>query len=164
MSQGVQIYLRFVNWMEPNSWFYHDKRAKRRRHNSQDISMLKEKIAKGTTAPRVDWFLYKSWSNFIFRVSTKRQIQNLNQTWGSRINFNFKILTKPSIRISNKIKLHNLNQTSAAKYWPNFSFKISPKLCIVSWFGLPSYIVRFQCKMIKMLKGQIFIEVVKYML
>ena len=50
------------------------------------------------------------------------QIQNLNQTSASRLNLNFKILTKRCIRISIEIQLLNLNQTAAAKY---FSFKIS---------------------------------------
>ena len=68
-------------------------------------------------------FKHKSWSNFIFIISSKWQLQNLNQTSAFRLNLNFKILTKPSFRISIKIKLHNLNQGSAAKYWPNFSFK-----------------------------------------
>ena len=71
---------------------------------------------------------HKSWSNFIFRISTKHQLQNLKQTSASRLYLKFKTLTKPSFRILTKIKLHNLNQASAAKYWPKFSFKISPKL------------------------------------
>ena len=29
-------------------------------------------------------FKHKSWSNFILRISTKHQRQNLNQTWASR--------------------------------------------------------------------------------
>ena len=70
----------------------------------------------------------KPWSNFIFRISTKHQVQNLNQTSPSGLNSKFKILTKPSFRISNKIQLHNLNKTSAAKYWPNSSLKILPEL------------------------------------
>ena len=72
-------------------------------------------------------FLHKFWSN-IFRISTKHQPQNLNQTSAFRQNLKLKILTKPSFRISTKIELHNLNQASAAKYWPNFSFKSAPKL------------------------------------
>ena len=58
-------------------------------------------------------FLHKSWSNFVFRISTKHQL-----------NLNFKILIKPSFRISTKIKLHNLNQESAAKYWPNLTLNM----------------------------------------
>ena len=73
-------------------------------------------------------FFHQSWSNFIFRISTKHQLQNLNQTSAFRLNLNFKVLTKHSLRISTKIKLHNLQQASPAKYWPNFSLKISPKL------------------------------------
>ena len=57
-------------------------------------------------------FLHKSWSNFVFRISTKHQLQNLNQTSAFRLNLNFKILTKTSFRITTKIKLHNLNQAS----------------------------------------------------
>ena len=59
-------------------------------------------------------FLNKSWSN-IFRISTKHQLQNLNQTSEFRQNLNLKILTKHSFRISTKIELHNHNQASVAK-------------------------------------------------
>ena len=57
---------------------------------------------------------HKSWSN-IFRISSKHQFQNINQTLAFRQNLNSKILTKPSFRISSKIELHNHNQASAAK-------------------------------------------------
>ena len=63
-------------------------------------------------------FKHKSWS-FIFRISTKHQLQNFNQTSASRLNLKFTILS----RISTKIQLHNLYKTSATKYWPNSSFK-----------------------------------------
>ena len=56
-------------------------------------------------------FLHKSWSN-IFRISTKHQIQSLNQISAFRQNVNLKILTKPSFTISTKIELHNHNQAS----------------------------------------------------
>ena len=64
-------------------------------------------------------FKHKSWSNFIFRISTKHQLQNFNQTSASRLNLKFTILS----RISTKIQLHNLYKTSATKYRPNSSFK-----------------------------------------
>ena len=56
-------------------------------------------------------FLHKSWSN-IFRISTKHQLQSLNQISAFRQNVNLKILTKPSFTISTKIELHNHNQAS----------------------------------------------------
>ena len=101
-------------------------------------------IAKGTTDPRVECsyqsnffrsyhkFLHKSRSNFIFRISTKHQLRNLNQTSASQLNLNFKSLTNPTFRISTKIKLHNLNQASAEKYWSNFSFKILSELQLLN--------------------------------
>ena len=55
-------------------------------------------------------FLQKSWSN-IFRISTKLQLQNLNQTSAFRQNINLKILTKPSFTISTKIELHIISVT-----------------------------------------------------
>ena len=58
--------------------------------------------------------LHKSWSN-IFRISTKHQLQNLNQTSAFWQKLNLKILTRPSFRISTKIELHNHNQASVAK-------------------------------------------------
>ena len=58
--------------------------------------------------------LHKSWLN-IFRISTKHQLQNLNQTSAFRQKLNLKILTRPSFRISTKIELHNHNQASVAK-------------------------------------------------
>ena len=38
-------------------------------------------------------FSHKSWSNFIFRISTNHQLQNLDQTSAFRLNLNFKTLT-----------------------------------------------------------------------
>ena len=73
-------------------------------------------------------FLNKSWSDYIFIISTKQQLQNLNQISASQLKFNFKILTKRSFRIKTKNNLRYLNQGSAAKYWLNFSLKISPEL------------------------------------
>ena len=73
-------------------------------------------------------FKHNSWSNFIFRISIKHQLQNLNETSASRLNLKFKILTEPSFSVSTKIQLHNLCKTSAAKYWPNSSLKILPEL------------------------------------
>ena len=64
-------------------------------------------------------FLHNSWSNFIFRIWTKHQLQNFKQTSASPLNLKFKILS----RISTKIQLHNLYKTSATKYRPNSSFK-----------------------------------------
>ena len=64
-------------------------------------------------------FKHKSWSNFIFRISTKHELQNFNQTSASQLNLKFTILS----RISTKIQLHNLYKTSATKYRPNSSFK-----------------------------------------
>ena len=81
------------------------------------------KIAIGTPVPRVEWFLLKSWSNIIWGISTKHQLQNLNRTSASRLNLKFKILSKPSFRISTKIQIHDLYKTSATKYWPNSSFR-----------------------------------------
>ena len=60
-------------------------------------------------------FKHKSWPNFIFRISTKHQLQNHNETSASPQNLSFKILAKLSFRISIKIQLHNLYKTSAEK-------------------------------------------------
>ena len=70
-------------------------------------------------------FKHKSWLNFIFKISTKPQLQNLDQTSASLLDLEFKLLTKPSFRSSTKIQLHSLNKTSAAKYGSNSSFKSS---------------------------------------
>ena len=67
-------------------------------------------------------FSHKSQSNFIFRILTKHQLQNHNETSASPQNLSFKILAKLSFRISTKIQLHNLYKTSAEKNWPNSSF------------------------------------------
>ena len=95
-------------------------------------------IAKGTTDPRMSSsyqsnflgsyhkFKHKSWSNFIFRISTKHQL--LNQASASPINLKFKILTKLSFENSTKIQLHNLYKTSAAKCWTNSSSQINKLL------------------------------------
>ena len=72
-------------------------------------------------------FSNKSWSEFILIISTKQQLQNLNQRSAFWLNLNFKILTS-SFGVSTKNNIHNLNQGSATKYWLNFSFKIMPEL------------------------------------
>ena len=94
-------------------------------------SIIINNIAKITMDPRVECsyqsnffrsyheFLHRACPNFIFRIWTKHQLQNLNRTSSSRLNLNFKILS----RISTKIQLHNLYKTSAAKYCSNFNFK-----------------------------------------
>ena len=70
-------------------------------------------------------FKHKSWSNFIFRISTKHQLQ---------LQPNISISTKSSIKLQNldqiltKIQFHNLYKTSAEKNCPNSSFKILPEL------------------------------------
>ena len=48
-------------------------------------------------------FKHKSWSHFIFRISTKHQLKISHQTLASPLNLKFKILTKSSFRISTKI-------------------------------------------------------------
>ena len=90
-------------------------------------------VAKGTTDLRVE-FLHQSicfWviSNFSFKISTKLQLQNLDQTRlqnldlnsisKSRQNFSFKILTK--------IQLQSLDKTSLSISWQIFMFKIFTK-------------------------------------
>ena len=89
-----------------------------------------------TTDPRVDWFLHKLRSNFVFWISTKPQLQNLNQTSTSRLNLNFKILTKPSLTFnfitSTCYQQQNTDQTSASKSCLNFNFKILTKPCAQS--------------------------------
>ena len=71
---------------------------------------------------------FRSYHKFSFRISTKHQLHNLNQTpeSKSRLNLNSKILTKSSFRISTKLQFHNINQTSVSKHWQNF--KISTGL------------------------------------
>ena len=90
-----------------------------------------QNIAKGTTHPRVEFslpkFKHKSWSNFIFRISTKHQLQNLNQTSASHWNLKFKILTKHGFRILTKHQLQNLNQTSRTRLNLILKFKIFTK-------------------------------------
>ena len=78
-------------------------------------------------------FLHKSWSN-IFRISTKHQLQNLNQTSAFRQNLNLKIFTKPSFRISTKVDqtlkpcAQSLNKNLTSR--PNFTFQICTKLLL----------------------------------
>ena len=65
---------------------------------------------------------HKIRSNFIFRILTKYQLQNLDISISTKLDSTkldstkFKILTKPCFRISTKIQLHYLYKTSAAKY------------------------------------------------
>ena len=83
-------------------------------------------------------FLHKSWLNFIFKISTKPQIHNLNQTlvqkyWPNlaseswpRINF----VTSTSSKILTKLQLQNLDQTLCSKFEQKFSFVSKPQLLI----------------------------------
>ena len=50
-----------------------------RRHNGPKGWVL---LTKATSSGHItsSWLLHKSWSNFICRISTKHQLQNLNQT------------------------------------------------------------------------------------
>ena len=93
------------------------------RHNWPEgwVQLTKEK-------PNGPYHKFKSWLNFIFRISTKHQLLNLNHTSVPRVNLKFRILTKLTFRISTKIQIHNLYKTQAAKYWPNSSLKILPEL------------------------------------
>ena len=74
-------------------------------------------------------FSNKSWSDFIFIISTKQQLQNLNQISGANYWLNF------SFKISPELQLQNLDQTINAQsldknliLWPNFSLQICNKL------------------------------------
>ena len=67
-------------------------------------------------------------------ISTKHQLQNLNQMSAFQLNLIFIMFTKPYFRISTKIKLHSLNQASAAKYWQTFASK--SRLNSKSWPNL----------------------------
>ena len=60
-------------------------------------------------------FQSESQSSINFKISTKHQLQNLNQTSASRLNLKFKILTKPSFRISTKIQIHSLYKEISGK-------------------------------------------------
>ena len=88
---------------------------------------------------------HKSWLNFFFIISTRHQFQNLDQTSASRLNLEFKILTKPKHQQQNtdQTPASNLAWTSTFKFltepctqslnkssafWPNLSFQICNKL------------------------------------
>ena len=58
-------------------------------------------------------FKHKSWSNFIFRISTKPQL--FNQASASPIKLKFKILTKLSFENLTKIQLSNLSKNISCK-------------------------------------------------
>ena len=81
----------------------------------RQVPSLKHCIAKGTTAPRVEFIYNCSYTN-LDQISSPESRPSVNQTSASRLNLNFNILTKPGFRILTNIQLQNLNQTSAAKY------------------------------------------------
>jgi len=90
-------------------------------------------------------FKHKSWSNFIFSILTKRQLQNLDQTPACQKSLKFEILTKPSFRILTEILLHNIYKTSAAKYWPNSSINSCWTSTSKSW---PNLVLKVRTKVI----------------
>ena len=72
------------------------------------------------------------WSKFSFRILTKLQPRNLNQTSASRSSASkswpkFKIWTELQPKILAKTQLQNLVLTSAEKSWINFSLKLLTK-------------------------------------
>ena len=69
-----------------------------------------------STFQSLNKFKHESWSNFIFRISTKHSLQNSNQTSASRLNLKFKIFTKSSFRVSTNIQSHDLCKHQPAKY------------------------------------------------
>ena len=79
-------------------------------------------------------YKHKSWSNFIFWISSKRQLKNLNQTSRQNLNFNLAPESRPrfSLITSSKHQWQNTNQTPASKYCRNVNFKILNKPCALS--------------------------------
>ena len=75
-------------------------------------------------------FKHKSWSNFIFRISNKHQLQNLDQTSASRQNLRFKILTKPNFITSTKHQQEITDQTPASEHCLRAIFQSWPHLDI----------------------------------
>ena len=105
-------------------------------HNGPEDWVLLTKV---TYSGHITWWPHISWSNFIWGISTKHQIQNLNPTSASRPNLKFKILS----RILTKIQLHNLYKTSAKKYRPNSSFKFCLNSTLKSW---PNLVLKVRTK------------------
>ena len=94
---------------------------------------------------------FKSWSIFIFRISTKRQLQNLNQTSPSRLNLNSKYWlnlasasrSRFNFVTSAKHQRQNSDQTPAWKSCLNLNFKPcaqSLNKCLALWPNLNSQI------------------------
>ena len=63
-----------------------------------------------------------SWSKFSFRISTKLQLPNLDQTSGSKSWLFF------SHKISTKLQPQNVDQILASKSWPKIYFEILTRL------------------------------------
>ena len=132
--QGM-FFLTIVLVLTDINWYYlayaslhkcdhiHHKHCQR--HNGPEDWVLLTKV---TCSGHITRWTHKSWSNFIRGISTKHQIQNLNQTSASRLNLKFQILSKPSFTISTKIQLHNLYKTSAEKKLAKLQLHILPGL------------------------------------
>ena len=69
-------------------------------------------------------FLHESWSNIVFRISSKHQFQNLSQTSAAKYWPNF------SFKISPELQLQNLDQTLCLKSERSINF---PTFCEVGW-------------------------------
>ena len=120
-------------WILNQVWCRTDQQALallRWQSNFKTLPMAQRTRGLSSCCQCLNKFKHKSPSNFIFRISTKHELQNPNETSASRLKIKFKILDKASfrIKISIKIQLHNLYKTSVAKYWPNSSLKILPEL------------------------------------
>ena len=86
-------------------------------------------------------FKHKSWSNFIFRISTKHQLQNstkhqpLHKTKASKSWSNLASESRPRFNFIYEVHLwgYNLYKTSAEKTWPKSSCKSWLNLVLKVW-------------------------------
>jgi len=100
------------------------------------IPIISENIAKGTTDPRLECscqsnffrsyseVLHKFWSNFIFRILTKHQPQNLKQTSASKYwpKFSFKICTELTLQYLDQALFSKPEQKFSIKNMTKFQF------------------------------------------
>ena len=98
--QGKNLLRKIKKW-----WNNYDHLLNKhcQRHNGPEGRVLLTKV---TSLGHITSSQKKSWSYFIFIISTEQQLRNLNQISAFGLHLNFKILTKRSFRIPTKNNLY----------------------------------------------------------
>ena len=89
VSRTFNIWWKTIGAMEWVNLKRNEEMKHCQRHNGPEGWLLLTKVTSLGHITR-SWIFHKSWSNFIFRISSKHQLQNLNQASAFRLREGFK--------------------------------------------------------------------------